>query len=108
MRAKNLLSELVLTVRTTELLGGSLIGDCDASLLLFVLFPDGLLVQLSILRLRVHVADLLHLQALLECLKLVEVLLLQHLPDQEPVQVVLLEAHLGLYRLLTVAHRHPR
>ena len=62
-------------------------------MLLLVIPPDRILVQLSVLSLRVHVAYLLHLQALLERLQLMEVLLLQHLPNQEPVQVVLLQAH---------------
>ena len=96
MRAKYLLAKLVLAVRT-ELLGGDLLlligNGGHPLLLLLVLAPDGLLVQLARPRLRVHLAYLLHLEALLEVFQLVEVFLLKHLANEEPVQIVLLQAH---------------
>ena len=105
MGAKDLLPEFVLTVRA-ELLRRDLICDRH-SVLLIVLSPDRFFVQLARFSLSVHVTYLLHLKALFESFKFVKVLLLKHLSNQEPVQVVLLQAHLlrGLLVRTQPCHR---
>ena len=74
MRAKYLFPELILAV-WAQLLRRDLVSD-GHPLLLFMLLPYGFLIQLSCLSLSVHIANLLHLKALLEVLKLIEVLFL--------------------------------
>ena len=59
-----------------------------------MLAPYCFLIKFTINSLGVNVADLLHLQALFEIFELLEVFALQHLSDQEPVQIVLLEGHI--------------
>ena len=76
-------------------------------LLELVLAPDCLFVKLdlAVQCLCMDVTDLLHLQALFEALEFLEVFLFEHLADEEPVQVVLLERHVWRLLLLRIHHR---
>ena len=60
-----------------------------------MILPNGLFVDIASSCLSVNLIDVLHLEPLFECFELFKVFLLQHLPDQEPVQVVVLHAQRG-------------
>ena len=99
IRTKDLLSEVASTSR-------ALLLSCHRislhSLLQFVLAPYCFLIKFTINSLGVNIADLLHLQALFEIFELLEVFALQHLSDQEPMQIVLLKRHIWRLLLLCV------
>ena len=60
-------------------------------LLQLMITPNSVFIKLSIHCLRVNVTDVLHLQTLFETMQFIEIFALQHLSNQEPVQVVGLE-----------------
>ena len=95
IRTKDLLSEVASTSRALLL---SYHHKSLQSLLQIVLAPHSFFIKLAINSLGVNFADLLHLQALFEIFELLEVFALQHLSDQEPMQIVLLKRH--IWRLL--------